>query len=460
MSKTNRKHVGWALLTLTLTSNLTGVAALTAQTGRAQEKATAEEKPAEKPEKSKVRKSLDRLQNLEGNFFDTKDGFASSIREIVLVGKDGVPELIDELDSTQNERTMRCLGFALRAIGDKRAIPALVRAIPKTCLSPASDYGAKVDDPELMAFMMKHDTDEDDRQPDMFGFGRPIVEIGFALRKLSGQKLGEDELMLVFLNGSDHQRKQQRQIYQRCAQRWEKWWDANWKEQVTDEKYSRVNLYVRKDLENAKFFPHGPLSKFGEPMDGMIVQTAFMPAEEGFAPFGTLVFLDLDTNRFSTIPAHLRPAKGKPEKIDEINTWAAQEGFDVMGTEYTVPGEDRPHFMLRSLGLTAWQIKTDLWNNISDELRKPELPQLGSPAAGLLAPFDEAKGQYKPTEFSAYLFVTREGGYGAMFVGAEVTDTGIKPGTPASPARETERSNVGMMRGKRLSYILIEDPTK
>jgi hypothetical protein len=312
----------------------------------------------------------------------------------------------------------------------------------------------------LTAFMMKYDTDEDDRQPDIFYFGTPVVEIGLALRKLSGQKFDELNLMSVFLNGSDHQKRQQRQIYQRCAQRWEKWWDANWKEQVADEKYSRVNLYVRKDLENAKLFPHGPLAKFGKPIDGTILQTVFMPDEERTAPFGAIVFLDLDTNRWGTVPEHLRPAKGKPEKVDEIATWAAREGFDVMGAEYTVPGEDRPHLMLRSLGLTAWQIKTEVWNNITEELKKPDLLEFGVPAAGLLAPFDETKNQYKPGEFAAYLFVTREGGYGAMFVGAEVTDTGIALGSPMPPLREMERSHVGPIRGKRLSYVLVEDPTK
>jgi hypothetical protein len=264
----------------------------------------------------------------------------------------------------------------------------------------------------------------------------------------------------VFLNGSDHQKKQQRMIYQRCAQRWEKWWDANWREQVTDEKYSLVNLYVRKDLENGKVFPHGPLTRFGEPMGGMILQSVFMHKEEGAGPLGTMVFLDLDTNRWGAVPEQLRSARGKPEKVDEIAAWAAREGYDVMGTEYTVPGEDRPHLMLRSLGLTAWQIKTDVWDNITEELKKAELPDLGVPAAGLLAPFDAAKTQYKPREFAAFLFVTREGGYGAMFVGAEITDTGIKLGTPAPPPREMERWNVGPIRGKRLSYILVEDPAK
>lgn len=174
MSKTNWKYPEPALLALTA---LAGLALLTACPPAAwgQEKKAAEEKPAPKPEKSQVRKALDRLKDLERkDFFDTKAGFASSIREIVLVGKEGVPELIDELDTTQNERIMRCLGFALRAIGDKRAVPALVRAIPKTCLAPASDYGAKVDDPELMAFMMKHDTDEVDRDPNTFHFDKPV----------------------------------------------------------------------------------------------------------------------------------------------------------------------------------------------------------------------------------------------------------------------------------------------
>jgi hypothetical protein len=448
---------------LTLAIFGAGIALITScqPTVWAQENKGAEEKPAAKTEKSKVRKALDRIQETKGkNLFEAQNPLAADIRELVLLGKEGVPELIEELDTTQDERMMRCLGFILRAIGDKRAVPSLVRAIPKTCLPPASDYGLKVDDAELMAFMRKHDTDEEDHSPDSFGFGRPIVEIGFALRKLTGQKLGETELMLIFLNGSDHQQRQERQVYQRCAQRWEKWWDANWKKQVDDEAYSKVNLYVRKDLENAKRFPHGPMSKFGEPMEGMILQTAFMPPEEGWGPFGTLVFLDLDTNRTGTIPESLRPAKGQPEKLDEIAAWAAREGFDVMGTQHTIPGEDRPHFVLRSLGLTAWQIKTDLWNDIKDVLAKPELPEFGAPAAGLLSPYDEAKNEYKPKEFATYLFVTREGGCGALFVGAEVTSTAVKFGEPAPPPRETERSNVGVFRGRRLSYLLVEDPAK
>jgi hypothetical protein len=61
----------------------------------------------------------------------------------------------------------------------------------------------------------------------------------------------------------------------------------------------------------------------------------------------------------------------------------------------------------------------------------------------LLAHFDETKGQYDPNESATFLFVTREGGYGALLVGSEVTDT-----------------SMGYIKGRRLSYRLIEDPAK
>lgn len=410
-----------------------------------------------------VRKLLDPIRvGGQQRFRESQLIFASTIRDLVKIGPDAVPQLIEELDTTQDEWLMRTLGFTLRAIGDKRAVPALIRAIPKTCLSPSSDYGGKIDDVELMAFMREHDFDGTDPfgVSDVFHFCRPVLEIGSALRKLTGQTHGEFEISTVFLNGGDHQQRQERRLYQRCAQRWTEWWEANWKQHVDDEAFSHVSLYVRKDLESSHEFPHGPGVKFAEPSYGMILQSMHEADAEILRPFGNIVFLDLDTHRIGRIPKHLHSPAGTPEKMDEISAWAAREGFDVMGTEYTQPGEKQPHYAIRSLGLTAWQIKTDLWNDIEAELKKPEPLALGTPADGLLAHFDDTKGQYDPKEFATFLFVTREGGYGALFVGAEVTDTGLKPGTPALPAPETERSNVGFIKGRRLSYRLVEDPTK
>ena len=50
---------------------------------------------------------------------------------------------------------LRSLGFVLRAIGDKRAVPALIRAIPTTLRKPGSDMRCRADEGELFTCMQK-----------------------------------------------------------------------------------------------------------------------------------------------------------------------------------------------------------------------------------------------------------------------------------------------------------------
>ena len=65
---------------------------------------------------------------------DETELWCTLMRELVAVGRDAVPQLCAELDRTTENRMLRRLGFALRAIGDPRAVPALIRAIPRTLL--------------------------------------------------------------------------------------------------------------------------------------------------------------------------------------------------------------------------------------------------------------------------------------------------------------------------------------
>ena len=88
---------------------------------------------------------------------DEEELWCLLLRELVAVGRDAVPQLCAELDQTTEDRMLRRLGFALRAIGDVRAVPALIRAIPRTLLPGGSDYGLIVIDKELMDFMQTHD---------------------------------------------------------------------------------------------------------------------------------------------------------------------------------------------------------------------------------------------------------------------------------------------------------------
>ncbi len=62
--------------------------------------------------------------------FARDEEWARTIRELATIGKDAVPELVAELDRTDRDQTLRSLAFTLRAIGDPRAVPALIRAIP------------------------------------------------------------------------------------------------------------------------------------------------------------------------------------------------------------------------------------------------------------------------------------------------------------------------------------------
>ena len=57
---------------------------------------------------------------------------ASAMRTLIEIGKPGIPKLIEELDQTDRYLTLQALGFVLRSINDPRAIPALIRAIPRT----------------------------------------------------------------------------------------------------------------------------------------------------------------------------------------------------------------------------------------------------------------------------------------------------------------------------------------
>ncbi len=92
-----------------------------------------------------------------------KEPWAKLLRDLISLGPDAIPELIEEVDATNDDRMLRCLGVSLRAIGDKRAIPALIRAIPKTLRPSSSDMGLRIDNDEtLLKFMQKYDLDDRD----------------------------------------------------------------------------------------------------------------------------------------------------------------------------------------------------------------------------------------------------------------------------------------------------------
>ena len=396
---------------------------------------------------AEVRRLVDRLQTLRPKAGE--DEWASALRDLVRLGTPAVPALIDELDKTTDEFTLRCLYFAARAVGDKRVVPALIRAIPRTLSKPGSDYGYIARDPELLAFMQKHDH-SGTKGGTHYDFGRAVTESRAALRHLTGVRHGEEELNFVFLGGSARQQFLQRQQFQRCAERWAGWWKDHWKEFVADERYAEVGLAPLAGALPAggDGLPRGPGVKLADWHTNWVLQSAQDPKARR-------VFLDLDTGRQGELPDRFRAAPGHPERIDEIAAWAAEEGYDLMGTEYTAPGDAAPHYVLRGLGLAVWRLDGDRRGSLEADLRGHDPLPTAVRSDGLLARFDAARGRYDPADTATYLFRTREGGSGVIYVGVEVRDDRQQRGTV--PSANSELSPVAGYKGRRFAFCLVAD---
>jgi hypothetical protein len=347
---------------------------------------------------------------------------------------------------------MRCLAFVLRGIGDKRAIPCLIRTLPKTCVSPRSDMGYIANDPKLLTFMQEHDAQEK-AGGKYFSFGRAINECRATLQKLTGSKQGEDEIVHVFLQGTPRQQYLQRMLYQRCAERWAGWWELHAKELVDDPKFAHVNLApLAKPAGLEKAFPQGPRVEIDGRHSNHLLESVLDPKAKR-------VFIDLDTGRMGPLPEFLRAPAGKEERLDDIVAWAAREGYDMMGTLYTPPGSKEPHYVLRGLGLSLWQIETAAWKTLDDDIHASKPLNMGLRTEGILARFDSLKGRYVPEETATFLFQTREGGYGAIFVGVEVHDDTLK--ADGRPMQDDQELNpVAFNKGRRYAFTMISEPAE
>ena len=161
---------------------------------------------------------------------DETELWCSLMRELVAIGRGAAPQLCAELDRTTEDRTLRRLGFAARAIGDPRAVPALIRAIPRTLLPASSDYGLIVEDGRLMEFMQKNDLRDGPARGRYFGFGRAVREVTGAVSKLTGQDFDDPEIFGVDRSEDPRRRWYQRQLYIRQARRSQTWWEMHWRQ--------------------------------------------------------------------------------------------------------------------------------------------------------------------------------------------------------------------------------------
>jgi beta-lactamase regulating signal transducer with metallopeptidase domain/DNA-binding beta-propeller fold protein YncE len=365
------------------------------------------------------------------------------VRELRAIGKPAVRPLVEALDQTDDNATMRILGFALRAVGEPEAIPGLIRAIPKTLQPGGSDLGLRVDDANLEQFAQEHDLHEGER--DGFGLGRPVREIFGALHKLTGVNLGEDEINFVHLGGGRRQQELQRALYQRVADRWQTWWHENWRDYLEDPALAEVEIEAVPP-DAAERFRTGPQIELGMMQSGLVVESIF-ESESG-------VFLDFDTNRQAKWPESIaRPTSKQAVLPAAMEEWATREGLDVVGVQYQPDGTDQWFYCLRGLGLRAWEIDNERWNGLRDEVRGQEPLLLGRPVEdGYLMHFDEASGQYDPAAQASFLFITRDGARGVLRTVSQVRRV---YGQDNPPGRADDESDIGFSKGIRIMHGLI-----
>jgi beta-lactamase regulating signal transducer with metallopeptidase domain len=354
---------------------------------------------------------------------DEEELWCLLMRELVAVGRDAVPQLCAELDRTTEDRALRRLGFALRAIGDPRAVPALIRAIPKTLLPSSSDYGLTVIDKDLMDFMLTHDLRKE-KGREYFDLGRPVREIIGALHGLTGQHFQDAEPLGMCLSEDPRRQVLQRRIYQHDAQQWQAWWEANWRAYTADTVYQKVNLKVGDEpLPPAAQVP-GKTARVSGGLIGAVLSPATQEGQYAWYAY------DLDAGSGADWPAGI-PRDDPARDPKQLAEWASQSGVDLICVSYRLPDGGQT-YVLRALGMNVREINARDLRNLDRSIAAGALPE-GRPVGDLLMHFDTESRQFVPDANAAFLFITREGNMGLIETTDRVTHTAILNGNANGP---------------------------
>ena len=152
---------------------------------------------------------------------------ATAVRDLVEIGQPSVPPLIEELDRLTENLPLRSLGFTLRAIGDPRAVPALIRAIPRTLVKPAATTAGSGRALGTSPNSCGSTTWTRATGPLALASAcRSVRSPG--LYAITGQRFNEEELNFINLEGGP-KRQLQRRLFHRLAERWAGWWEENWR---------------------------------------------------------------------------------------------------------------------------------------------------------------------------------------------------------------------------------------
>ncbi|REK19019.1 MAG: hypothetical protein DWQ37_02330 [Planctomycetota bacterium] len=400
--------------------------------------------PRQRPD-TPVGQLLDQLERRNASDY-LHDPWLTTMKEIVELGPQAVPELCAELDATDDDKMLRCLGFMLRAIGDPRAVPALVRAVPKTLVPSCSDYGARAGDETLAAWAQQHELPGDKNTGLNYDFSRSVREIFGAIRKLTGHEMQEEELFHTFLSGVESQRRAKQRLFHRTAAGWAAWWDEHAGQFTADPQYAHANL------------PPLEPDTTGPPRDAVRYKTtgggSNWMMESVLAPEAETVFRDMDTGRVGKLPEKWRRAEDIAQHMDEILAWARDEGFDLMGSEYTA-SDGRRAYALRAIGMDVWELDPGRWKESWPDVTIGEFKADGTRAGEWLMRRGGTTETFDLDATASFFFITADHTPGLLWVGIPVYDDSLKPGGISQG--DNELRPIAFRKGRRFGFTDFEE---
>jgi formylglycine-generating enzyme required for sulfatase activity/beta-lactamase regulating signal transducer with metallopeptidase domain len=355
-----------------------------------------------------------------------------AVRELVQIGRPAVPALCVELEHTDRDCVLRTIPLALRIIGDPRAIPALIHALPKTRIM-ASDLGCAIIDRDIWKFL------NDNRLPGRKGEEYPAIsvpradtQIINAINSLSGEQLSATQAYGFYGDQTPEKIKGAETVRQVEVGLWQQWWSAHWKELITQQELDSLNVPARTDdpVETAGLGRFGPLFPTGSGVKlGPIHDVLLSPSDL----FDTKTWIDFDTGK--TYALFEGGHALKYLDTADLLRWLATTGIDANATTFVKnPEEKNPQktkyiYGLSPQDLTAWPVDNARWDTLDTELASGKPLDLGklSPRRSLES-VDLKTGEYEFGKLpSTFLFITREGGRGILQILASSDDPpGIK----------------------------------
>jgi hypothetical protein len=366
--------------------------------------------------------------------FNDNDKWVNAMRTLVEIGRPAVPELVAELDRTNRDGTIRALAFTLRAIGDPRACPALIRAINRT--SPySSDYGILIADPKAKEFMKTYGLDRD---PRFISFNRAITLIGAALQTITHHNEGRP-MSIDARSDTPSEIARSKRLHEELSSKWQTWWNAHHNEFVADSELATVDGLAddSKEIEAAGTAAYGQLFPTGAPYHlGPVHELVLHEWDERL---DTTEVLDFDREQKLSLLEAVRQLPATQSTTNSIvspwaQTTAEAQCLRAYRRMILPKSDDHPPKTLREAvlqralarpdpsseyhwlslmgGGRAWYVDNAQWDSAEQDVESGKMLVTTAGQSN----FDQYQdGQQLPHNYpSTFLFRTKEGGAGIV----------------------------------------------